>query len=144
MKPCYFYFILFWDLDRFIVVGQGIIFGELESVSYHLHKSIHLNFWNFKVCRPCQNKLLLLSLFFYFDSWEQSFEPFVNLPTLTLGNVIDPTQNIKKPSLSPKLSPLDKSIIQVQSNWSYNRFTLNTLTFTIVYIGNRYRAWEES
>ena len=41
---------------------------------------------------------------------------------LTLGDVIYPTKIIKKPSLSPKLSPLDNSIIEVPSNRSYIQF----------------------
>ena len=42
---------------------------------------------------------------------------------VTFGDVFDQTQNIKKTWLSPKLSPLDKSIIQAQLNLSYNRFS---------------------
>ena len=41
---------------------------------------------------------------------------------VTLGNVIDPTQIIKKTLLSPKLLPSDNSI-QVPSNWSNVKFT---------------------
>ena len=63
---------------------------------------------------------------------------------LTLGNVIEQTQNIKKPSFSPKLSPLDKLIVQVPLNGSCNRFTfkifeMNRLIFKL----NQFHYWIE-
>ena len=42
---------------------------------------------------------------------------------ITLGDVINPTQIIEKPSLTPKLSPSDNSIIEVPMNQSYIQFT---------------------
>ena len=63
---------------------------------------------------------------------------------LTLGNVIEQTQNIKKPLFLPKLSPFDKLIVQVPSNGSYNRFTfkifeMNRLIFKL----NQFNYWIE-
>ena len=53
-------------------------------------------------------KQAVVVFIFYFDSWEQFFEPFVILPTLILGNVIC-SQPPDKPKLFYYAKKLDLS-----------------------------------
>ena len=72
-----------------------------------------------KICGICQK-----SENFFVDGIEPwtIFDPLPPRRKVTLGNVIDPTQIIKKLLLSPKLSPSDNSIIEVTLNRSYIQF----------------------